>query len=95
MKNEESETTGTIELLRKLQKILRRLTLITIYKSFIRLHLDYRDIIYDQAYKNSFHQKLEAIQNNSPLAITGAITGTSNEKHYHELGLGSLQNRRW
>ena len=35
----------TIGLLRKLQKILPRPPLITIYKSFIRSHLDYGDII--------------------------------------------------
>ena len=44
-------------------------------------------IIYDQAYKESFHQKLESIQYNAALAITGAIIGTSREKLYQELGL--------
>ena len=39
----------TIGLLTKLEKNLPRSTLITIYKSFIRPHLDYGDIIYDQA----------------------------------------------
>ena len=66
----------TIGLLRKLRNILPRLPLLTIYKSFIRPHLDYGDIIYEQAYV-SFHQKLESIQYNSALAITGAIRGTS------------------
>ena len=69
--------------------------LITIYKSFIRSHLDYGDIIYDQAYNVSFHQKLESTQYNSTLAITGAIRGTSREKLYHELGFESLVSRRW
>ena len=40
------------------KNILPRPPLITIYKSFIRLHLDYRDTIYDQKYNASFHQKL-------------------------------------
>ena len=35
----------TIGLLRKLHNTLPRLPLLTIYKSFIRLHLDYGDII--------------------------------------------------
>ena len=35
--------------------------LITIYKAFVRPHLDYGDIIYDQVYKESFHLKLELI----------------------------------
>ena len=48
----------TIGLLCKLQNMLPRSSLLTIYKSFIRPHLDYGDIIYDQAYNASFHQKL-------------------------------------
>ena len=43
----------------------------------------------------SFHHKLESIHYNVCLAITGAIRGTSNENLYHELGLESLQLRRW
>ena len=39
----------TIGLLRKLHNFLRRAALITIYKPFIRPHLDYGDILYDQA----------------------------------------------
>ena len=37
----------TIGLLRKFQQILLRQSLITIYKSFIRPHSDYGDIVYD------------------------------------------------
>ena len=40
----------TIGLLRKLHNTLPRLPILTIYKSFIRPHLDYGDIIYAQAY---------------------------------------------
>ena len=54
----------------------------SIYKAFIRPHLDYGDKIYDQAYKESFHQKLELIQYDAALAITGAIRGTSGKKLY-------------
>ena len=50
------------------------------YKAFIRPHLDYGDILYDQAFNNSFHAKMESIQYNACLAITGAIRGTSREK---------------
>ena len=84
-----------IGLLRKLQNVLPRPSLLTIYKSFIRPHLDYGDIIYDQAYNCSFHQKLESVQYNAALAITGAIRGSSREKLYQELGLESLKQRRW
>ena len=85
----------TIGLLRKLQNILPREPLLTIYKSFVRPYLDYGDVIYDQHYNNSFHQKLESIQYNAALAITGAIRGSSREKLYQELGLESLKQRRW
>ena len=83
-----------IGLLRKLQNILPRPALLTIYKCFIRPHLDYGDIIYNQAYNLSFHQKLESIQYNGTLALTGAIGGSSREKLYQVLGLESLQMRR-
>ena len=85
----------TIGLLRKLHNFLPRTALIIINKAFIRPHLDYGDILYDQAYNMSFHQKLESIQYNACLAITGAIRGTSKEKLYQEIGLESLQLRRW
>ena len=84
----------SIALLQKLQTILPKPTLLTIYKAFIRPHLVYRGIIYDQAYNGSFHQKLESTQYNAP-AITGAIRGASSEKLYQELCLESLQQRRW
>ena len=84
----------TIGLLSKLQKLLPRTALITIYKAFVRSYLDYGDILYDQAFNLSFHQKLESIQYRACLAVTGAIQGTSRETIYQELGLESLQVRR-
>ena len=85
----------TVALLCKFQNILPRSALLTIYKFFVRTHLDYGDIIYDQAFNNSFQQKIESLQYNAALAIAGAIRGTSREKNYQELGLESLQQRRW
>ena len=89
------KTNKTIGLLRKLQTLLPRAPLITIYKSFIRPHLDYGDMIYDQTFNMLFQQKVETIQYNAALAITGAIRGSSREKLYQELGLETLQQRRW
>ena len=86
------EKSKTVGLLRKSQGILPRTSLITIYKLFARPHLDYGDIIYDQIFNESFHQRIESIQYN---AITGAIRGTSSEKLYQKLGLESLRSRRW
>ena len=84
-----------IGLLRKLQNLLSRSTLITIYKAFVRPHLDYGDILFDQTYNSSFHEKLESIQCNPCLALTGAIRGSSKKKIYQELGFESLLVRRW
>ena len=67
----------TISLLRKLQNNLPRAPLVTIYKSFVRPHLDYGDILYDQIFINSFHERLESIQYNAALEITGTIKGNS------------------
>ena len=78
----------------KLQKILPRPTL-TIYKSFIKPHLEYGDTTYDQAYNNYYDQKVEAIQYNFALVITGTIWGASGENLDHELSQEFLENRRW
>ena len=46
----------------KLQNVLPSAALITIYKAFIRHHLDCGKTFYDQTYNIYFHQKLESIQ---------------------------------
>ena len=86
-----SKISKAIGSLRKLQKLLTKDPLLTIYKFFIRPHLDYSDIIYDKAYNSSFHQNLEKIQYNSALGITGGIRRTSTENIYQELGLESVE----
>ena len=53
--------------------IIPRSALIRIYKAFVRPYLDYGHILYNQAYNISFQNKLESIQYNVCLAITGAI----------------------
>ena len=82
-------------MIRKLQPIIPRAALLTIYKSFLRPHLDYGDVIYDRAFHESFRNKLESVQYDTALAITGAIRSSSREKFYQELGLESLKSRRW
>ena len=54
----------------------------TMYQGFVRPHLDYDDLIYDEAYNETFHQKLESIQYNARLALSGAIRGSSREELY-------------
>ena len=87
------KVTKSINLLRKLNLILPRSSLLIIYKLFIRLHLDYRDIVYNQPSNSSLYEKIESMQYNVALAITGAIKGSSKEKWYHELGFESLKDR--
>ena len=50
-----------------------RSSLLTVYKCFIRPHLNYGDIVYDQP--NLFHltNKIELVQYNVTLAIAGDI----------------------
>ena len=93
LKGKLGKISKTIRLLRKLPKILTRPPLLTIYKSFIRSHLDYSNIIYDKAWSTSFHQNIEKIKYNSALAVTGAIRGTFKKKLYQELE--SPEKRRW
>ena len=52
---------------------LPRNALLTIYKSFIRPHLDYGDILYDNPINENFQSKLEKVQYRACLAINGAI----------------------
>ena len=54
--------------------------LLTIYKPCLRPHLTYGDNIYDRAFNESFQNKLESLQYNAALAITGAIRGSLREK---------------
>ena len=84
-----------IGLIRKLAHILPRQSLLTIYKSFIRSHLDYGDIAYDQPNNENFCNTIENVQYNAALAITVATKGTSQLKIYNELGIESLKFRRW
>ena len=52
------------------------------------------DITYDQEYRASFHQKIESVEYNSALAITGAIRRTSKGKLYQELGLETFVKKK-
>ena len=90
-----SKANKGIGIIKRLSHILPRKSLITIYKSFTRPHLDYCDVIYDQPNNKSFCSKIEPIQYNAALAITGSIRGTSQTKLYNELGLESVKFRRW
>ena len=65
-------------------------TQLTIYKSLVLLHLDYVGLIFDRLGNANVESKLERVQYNVCLAITGAFLGTNRDSIYGELGLESL-----
>ena len=73
-----------IGVIKRLIKMLHQHSLLTIYESIVRPYLDYGDILYDQPSNKSLCQKIETIQYNAALVITGAIKGTSQIKLYNE-----------
>ena len=85
----------TIGLLRKFQPTLPIKSLVTIYKSFIRPHLDCGDVIYDRASNESFHQRLESLQYSAAIAITRTIRGASSEKLLQDLDLEIIKSTCW
>ena len=54
------KTTVGVNLMRKLN-LLTRLSLLTVYKCFIRPHLDYGDVIYDLLNLSSLVNKLKEL----------------------------------
>ena len=70
--------------IRRLSVTLPRNVLLTIYKTFVRPHLDYGDILYDKPNNEHFQNKLEKVQYRACPAITGEIQ-TSRTKLYDEL----------
>ena len=84
-----------IGLIRRLSVNVPMKALLTIYKPFIRPHLDYDDILYDKPENENFQNKLEKVQYRACLPITGAMQGTSRQKLYDDLGQHSLSKRRW
>ena len=66
-----------IGVIKKFNNVLPRNALLNIYKSFVRPHLDNGDITYHQPNNESINSKLESVEYNIALAITGAIKGTS------------------
>ena len=95
VKEKITKTNKGIGVIKKLNDTLSRDALLTLYKSFVRPHLDYSDIIYDQPQNESFCNKLESTQYNVALAIAGATRGISKIKLFKGLGLEFTKSRRW
>ena len=86
-----------------LSKFLPITALEQMYKTLVRSHFDYCDIIYHSPaiYSQlgltltSLMEKIEKIQYKAALAITGTWQGSNRTKLYEELGWESLSDRRW
>ena len=73
------------------------------YKTLIRSHLDYCDMIYQTPAVYSQNgmilqgltEQIEKFQYQEALSITGTWQGTNRNKIYEELGWESLSERRW
>ena len=93
-----------IGILKHLSKFLPLNTLDQMYKALVPSHLDYCDVIYDIPSEThhpprgrtlgSLMEKVERIQYQAALAITGAWQGSSRSKLYDELGWEILSDRR-
>ena len=91
-----------VGILEHLSKFFPLKTLDQMYKAFVRSHLDYCDIIYHipshQNHQgvtlNSSMEKVERVQYQAALAISGAWRGSSCSKLYEELGWESPSHRR-
>ena len=95
---------NNVGILKHLSKFLPVKTLDQMYKALVRSHLDYCDIIYhipshqSQAplgiTLHSLMEKVERIQYQAALAVSGAWRGSSRSKLYEELGWETLSDRR-
>ena len=94
-----------IGIIKYLSKYLPLKTLDQMYKALVRSHLDYCDIIYHIPASNSqinlgtalssLMEKVEKIQYQAAVAITGTWQGSNRAKLYEVLGWESLSDRRW
>ena len=95
-----------IGIIKHLNYLLPLKTLNQMYKSLVRPHLDYCDIIYHIPQTvhsqsvgggitlNCQMERVEQIQYQAALAVTGAWQGTDRIKLYEELGWETLSDRR-
>ena len=92
-------------MMRQLKHWVSPAVLETVYKLYVRPHLDYGDILYHTADLNKHSiqnleasaellRKVESIQYDAARIITGAWLGSSRKKLYENLGWESLNDRR-
>ena len=73
-----------------LHNVFPRASLVNIYRAFVRPHLDYGGIIYDNYSNATFSQVIQSVRYNAALAI-----GSSRDKLFQQLCFESLHGRRW
>ena len=76
-----------IGIMKRLSHSIFRDSLLTIYKWFVRPHLDYADIKHGKHSNVNFEVNLEKLQYNACFPMTGAIWQTNRGNIYAELGL--------
>ena len=99
-----SKAKKVIGIMKHLNKYLPIKAFEQMYKSLVRPHLDYCDVIYHSPPIINQHplgmclptlmMKVESIQYQAALAVTGAWKGSSRVKLYEELGWETLSDRR-
>ena len=77
-----------------ISKHISRQILDQIYKTYIRPHFDYCDVIYDGHITIKDATRLETLQNRAARLVTGALYRTSTDKLLLELGWDKLTVRR-
>ena len=81
IQNKISKAMTGVGIIEKLSSLLPSKSLLTIYKSFVRPHLDYGDVVYGQLNNQSLSD-IESVQYNAALAIIGAIQESFKIKLY-------------
>ena len=89
-----------IGIIKHLSNYLPIKTLDLMYKLLVQTHLDYCDIIYHipsstNGSLNSLMEKIEKIQYQAGLVITGGLQGTNRNKLYETLSWESLSDRHF
>ena len=100
--NKISKAKKVLGTLKPLSRYLPTKTLDLMYKSFVRPHLDYCDIIYHEPSKEDVNgqflskpmEDVEKVQYKAALLVSGAWKGSNRTKLYEELGWESLSDRR-
>ena len=82
-----------LDILNALKFILDRNTLERVYQSFVRSKLEYASIVWDNC-TNEQRNLLEQVQYRAGKIVSGAISRTSKDLVYQELGWHKLEERR-